>query len=144
MTEEKEIILCRPCRKDYMKMWFKKHPNYWHEYYKKKPRKNTEQYYANNKEKVKHYATVRYYKNKKHMEEIMNDLKINGCSICGYNNCTYSLEFHHVIPEDKNKKIKLTMNGLFRYNDMDIINELNKCILLCSNCHREIEWKTLK
>lgn len=59
-----------------------------------------------------------------------------GCAICGYDKCNRSLDFHHIIPEEKDfgfgkiiarpKKISL------------IIEELKKCILVCSNCHGEI------
>ena len=64
--------------------------------------------------------------------------KINsGCSICGYNKCCSALEWHH--PEDD----KL-------YNPSSLLNtsweryqkETEKCVLLCSNCHREEHEKT--
>jgi len=59
------------------------------------------------------------------------------CSVCGYNKCLAALEFHHIDPTKKNKDLKnLTANGSL----MDILIELDKCILLCSNCHRELHW----
>jgi len=66
-------------------------------------------------------------------QKIINDLKINGCAICGYNTCLAALEFHHVNPKEKN--FSISSASIMRKN---IASELNKCILLCSNCHREI------
>ena len=70
--------------------------------------------------------------------ETMHNLKINGCSICGYNKCDAALEFHHVIPKDRSFYFGF---GNISRKDIDIINELNKCILLCANCHKEIHYK---
>jgi hypothetical protein len=69
---------------------------------------------------------------------ILSELKINGCVICGYNKEETALDFHHVEP--KYMKFRLTINGL-KHKDIDIVDELNKCMLLCSNCHREITQK---
>ena len=58
------------------------------------------------------------------------------CSICNYNKCHDALEFHHIDPNVK--EIGL---GSIRANPTSwskIVDELKKCILLCSNCHREI------
>ena len=68
---------------------------------------------------------------------ILSRLKINGCAIRGYDKCTQALDFHHVNPEDK--KFLINMRNLARYDDK-IAKELNKCILLCANCHREIHF----
>ena len=79
------------------------------------------------KERNKH-AYIEYKK-------MLCNLKINGCAICGYNRCPAALEFHHSNPEDKNFGL-----GMFSMGKKDerIVEELNKCILLCANCHREI------
>jgi hypothetical protein len=76
---------------------------------------------------------------KKYNEKYINfivELKINGCAMCGYNKHPSALDFHHTNPKDK-------LFGFAANNhrsQKDIINEVNKCILLCANCHREIEW----
>ena len=72
-------------------------------------------------------------------QKILNELKINGCSICGYNKTLGALDFHHVNPKDK--KFYINSQCIFR---TDFINELQKCILLCKNCHYEIEEKERK
>jgi len=61
--------------------------------------------------------------------------KGNKCSICGYNKCIDALEFHHT--DETNKKFGLSQKGMTRsWNKISL--ELDKCILVCSNCHREI------
>lgn len=58
------------------------------------------------------------------------------CQCCSYNTCNDALEFHHINPQEKEFSF-----GRIKANPKNrekIINELKKCILLCSNCHREI------
>ena len=56
------------------------------------------------------------------------------CSVCGYDRCLRALEFHHVDPSSKDFTIS-NMTATWRW-DM-IQAELDKCVLLCANCHRE-------
>lgn len=74
-------------------------------------------------------------KQRKLLVIIMHNLKINGCAICGYDKCDNALEFHH--SNSKNKLFSLTVRKLSSSNDK-VALELNKCILLCANCHREL------
>jgi predicted HNH restriction endonuclease len=56
------------------------------------------------------------------------------CSICDYNKYTGALEFHHIDPAEKDFTIaQLKLTSFER-----IKTELDKCLLLCANCHREI------
>ena len=57
------------------------------------------------------------------------------CERCGYSKSVWALEFHHRDPKEKNRKIKRLM---FQKWDR-IVKEIEKCDLLCANCHREIE-----
>jgi hypothetical protein len=57
------------------------------------------------------------------------------CSICGYNKYAGALEFHH---EDASKKNFTIANQRLVLFDDRIKKELDKCILVCANCHREI------
>lgn len=55
------------------------------------------------------------------------------CSKCGYNKCLGALEFHHIDPSTKDKDYFSQRGGL-----TDTLKlELDKCVLLCANCHRE-------
>lgn len=59
-----------------------------------------------------------------------------GCCIgCGYKRSVAALDFHHLDPAKKD--FGLGMNGLTR-SWQKTKEELDKCILVCSNCHREV------
>lgn len=66
-----------------------------------------------------------------------NLIKICGgkCNICGYSRSKSALEFHHINPEEK--EYGISSKGTCHNFDKDIA-EVKKCILLCSNCHREV------
>jgi len=63
------------------------------------------------------------------------------CIKCGYNKYFENLEFHHIDPTKKEFTISQKSNHRWK----TIKKELNKCILLCSTCHREthIEQNTI-
>lgn len=64
------------------------------------------------------------------------------CSRCGYKKSSSALSFHHVDPKTKN--FDISHNGKL-LGDWDIlVAEANKCILLCLNCHSEIEEEIRK
>lgn len=55
------------------------------------------------------------------------------CQNCGYDRCYAALEFHHRDPKQKD----LDWRRLRRRRFEVIRAELDKCDLLCANCHRE-------
>ena len=55
------------------------------------------------------------------------------CQKCGYNACQRALEFHHLDPTQKDFGISKTLTK----NIQTLKSEIDKCILLCSNCHAE-------
>jgi hypothetical protein len=57
------------------------------------------------------------------------------CAFCGYAKCQAALEFHHVNSEIK--EFGINMLKRTKFND-SIKKELDKCLLVCANCHREI------
>lgn len=58
------------------------------------------------------------------------------CTICGYNKCEEALELHHLDPSEKEFNIS---DRNLRYSDWPMIKkEIEKGVLVCSNCHREI------
>lgn len=57
------------------------------------------------------------------------------CILCGYCKCDSALEFHHIDPAKKDFSIS---NSNRRELTEDIKQELDKCVLLCANCHREV------
>ena len=63
------------------------------------------------------------------------DYKGGRCKICGYNKCDAALEFHHINP--KFKEFGIGKRGITR-SLSENKKEVDKCILVCANCHREI------
>ena len=60
----------------------------------------------------------------------------NKCSICGYNKNIAALEFHHIDPNEKEFHL-----GSTKTTNLDkLLLEMDKCILVCANCHREIHY----
>ena len=63
------------------------------------------------------------------------------CEMCGYNKNIAALEFHHL--DKSTKRFQLDSRHLSNTNMNEIKKESDKCILLCSNCHRELHNKEL-
>jgi transposase len=58
------------------------------------------------------------------------------CVVCGYDAYAGALQFHHVDPTQK--RFGLARGGLTRPWD-EVRQEARKCVLLCGNCHAEVE-----
>lgn len=54
------------------------------------------------------------------------------CSRCGYKRYNGALEFHHRNPAEKDFEVSASLS----WDKIQL--ELDKCDLLCSNCHREV------
>ena len=67
-------------------------------------------------------------------EELVN-YKGGKCCICGYNKYIGALEFHHL--DSSIKDFGIAQNSSYRNIDA-LKKEVDKCILVCANCHREI------
>ena len=58
------------------------------------------------------------------------------CSLCGYDRCVAALQFHHVDPTEK--RFSISNRGL-GVAWATLSAEADKCVLLCGNCHAEVE-----
>ena len=56
------------------------------------------------------------------------------CQVCRYDRCAEALEFHHLDPTKKD--FGISSKGYARSWEK-VRNEVDKCLLLCANCHRE-------
>lgn len=57
------------------------------------------------------------------------------CSECGFEvtkDTIAAFDFHHIDPSEK----EYTPSDMLMLNKEKVLNELDKCLLLCSNCHR--------
>ena len=58
------------------------------------------------------------------------------CAICGYDRCQAALAFHHLDPTEKRMVVSAQGMGV----GIDTLRtEARKCVLLCHNCHAEVE-----
>jgi DNA-directed RNA polymerase subunit RPC12/RpoP len=71
---------------------------------------------------------IRRFRNKQRAIELLG----GKCQRCGYNKHQSALEFHHKDPKEKDFAIGMVGNKSWE----SIVNEIKKCELLCSNCHR--------
>lgn len=73
------------------------------------------------------------------LKRLCVEYKGGKCERCGYNKCMAALDFHHLDPTTKLFNIA-GKTGCLRGQTLteSLILELDKCILVCANCHREI------
>lgn len=62
------------------------------------------------------------------------------CQLCSYSKCLWALEFHHL--DSAKKDFSIGSSGITKSWETTKL-ELDKCILVCANCHREIHSKLI-
>lgn len=63
------------------------------------------------------------------------------CSRCGYDKSYVALEFHHRNATEK--EFAISKFKLYKFIDI-VKDELDKCDVLCSNCHKEVHHELAK
>jgi predicted transcriptional regulator len=78
---------------------------------------------------------------KKQRQMKINSVNYKGgkCCICGYNKYVGSMDFHHIDPSKKD----FSISQLRTYSWEKIKLELDKCMLVCKNCHGEIHSRVV-
>ena len=83
------------------------------------------------KKKISNTEAVESWRKRK--KKALVEYKGGKCQCCGYSKCIEALEFHHLDPNIKS----FTISGKSKsFNSLK--SEVDKCILVCSNCHKEI------
>lgn len=100
------------------------------EFYSKGDRKDVSCYC---KECLRKNALIRM----KVFKEQCVEYKGGKCEMCGYDYSHAALDFHHKDPTEKEFTIAKAKLKNFITHEKEIKKELDKCILLCANCHRE-------
>jgi len=90
----------------------------------------TENYRQNNKDKWREQSR----NHSKRRKESVDDWKSQGCKKCN-DKREYIIDAHHLDPSKKEFSIGTAIRGI-----NITIKELDKCIPLCSNCHREFHY----
>ena len=74
------------------------------------------------------------HKNRLSLKEWAIAYKGGCCALCGYNRCIAALQFHHIDSASKT----FAISGSHTRRKSSLTKELDKCILLCANCHAEL------
>lgn len=74
-------------------------------------------------------------KRRRKIKTLAIEYKGGKCQICGYSKYQGALELHHLNKSEKS--FGIGDNGYTRSWEK-VKAELDKCILLCANCHREV------
>lgn len=78
---------------------------------------------------------------KRNLKKLCVEYKGSKCEICGYNRCIDALHFHHLDPSVKEFGIATLRSYTFSEN---VKKELDKCQLVCANCHNEIHFNLVR
>lgn len=77
---------------------------------------------------------------KQQIKEILVEEAGGCCAVCAYDRTPLNLHFHHVNPAEKSFALSMnTTKALAAYRE-----EAQKCVLVCANCHGEIEAGLIK
>jgi hypothetical protein len=92
-------------------------------------------------DKNKDYYLKKNVRLRKHNTEWYKDIKKNkSCIICGESE-SVCLDFHHL--DGNNKDYLVSQMRYSTYSKEKIIKEMEKCVILCSNCHRKVHANIL-
>ena len=80
------------------------------------------------------YLITAVVKRRKKIRALAIAEKGGQCCFCGYSACVEALEFHHI---NGKKDFGISSKGYTRSWEK-VKSELEKCILVCANCHREV------
>ena len=80
------------------------------------------------------YMKQKYQEKKDIVQTLKSTTK---CAKCGESR-GYVLDYHHIDPSSKDNTIaRLTSNN---YELDKVYQEIEKCVVLCANCHREFHY----
>jgi transposase-like protein len=81
-------------------------------------------------------SAERVARRRRRLKEILIAEAGGRCVLCGYDAYAGALHFHHVDPSQK--RFGMAVGGLTRAL-AEVRQEARKCVLLCGNCHAEVE-----
>lgn len=108
----------------------------WREKNIEKMRQYRRDWYSKNQEHAKEKVIERKNAIKKWFKEIKGQLR---CEQCGENHPA-CLEFHHLNPSEKEINLSEAV-AIKGWSKNKILDEIDKCVVLCSNCHKKLHWE---
>ena len=134
-----ETKICSKCKRELPFdnfRWKNKSENKKHSQCKDCEKQADKEYYLRNGERrqaVRDRANIQKINN----SILVENVKSKGCAKCGELR-THVLDLHHVDPEGK---INTIAHMIKSASEETLIQELNKCIVLCANCHRDFHYQ---
>jgi hypothetical protein len=113
---------CKDCRKAYLRRYYAKNPSYFAAYREQHGKQLS----------AKAMACHRRSKHARY--EAIRDLKAKPCSVCGGQFPFYVMDFDHRDPSTKVGEISMMVKTAVPWSR--ILEEIEKCDLLCARCHR--------
>lgn len=113
---------------------------------------STEQWKADNREKMQKYRRDWYQRNKQRgmiavakrkdeMRTWLRDYKRScSCVVCGETHPA-CLTFHHRNPSEKLIEVSITIQ--YGFAKERVLAEIEKCDVMCANCHAKLHWAKL-
>lgn len=96
---------------------------------------NGKNYTGSKKYKCRQCSRDSVNKNRRLKRKKLVDYAGGECRICGYKKYVGALQFHHKDPSQKDFTLSTRIFG----KSMKVLKqEVDKCILLCANCHAEV------
>ena len=129
-----ETKTCSKCKEEKSISEFSKKRNGLNPYCKPCNREYQKNHYLENKD---YYLTKRKIKENEYRKqafEFISEHTKNGCEECGEKDFRV-LEFDHIDPSKKKFCISLAIHG--KYSLPTVKREIEKCRVLCANCHKK-------
>lgn len=99
-------------------------------------------HYNKNWQKNRDRIDMNHYAKIESLRKQVDDFKMkHGCKYCGYKEHPICLDCHHIDPSTKVRTISSMINCKVKAETL--WNEINKCIVVCSNCHRLLHHNLL-
>jgi hypothetical protein len=133
--EEKECTKCHRILSIENFRWKNKKLNKKHSHCKDCMKEAEHQRYLTDSSR-KNQILQRAYQHKENNSLLVAKYKAQGCYKCGETR-EYVLDFHHINPDNKNNTIAHMIKSASLEN---LLLEIQKCVLLCANCHREFHY----
>lgn len=101
---------------------------------------SSRRHYEKNKDKIKARAVAFNKARSELLTEYVRKMKEAPCKDCGVSYPHYVMDFDHLVDKTHNVS-NMVRSG---YSLARVKTEIEKCELVCSNCHRERTWLRLK
>lgn len=130
--------LCKSCNSEKpltTEFWHraKRRPDGWEWKCKECVKKQTLSNYYKNKEKWNETTKRNHHKRREKIQELKTNLSCTKCNESRH----WLLDFHHIDPTKKD--FQLSQGE--RYGWEKVEQEIDKCVVLCSNCHRDFHYQ---